>query len=198
MMFVCVLLLLLLLLFDDDNVAVGATVVWMHRHPSQWMAAMCASLENTFLRVMVPSSVDRKVIGQAVVQHVKTVIDQAIHSLHVLGTSVTVIHVMHANCLTIQSTMKSIEKITAKLELPRSSEFEQSLFDCIFDIFSRRADNKASLTGLKPSSPLPLTGEEEPATTDPQLIDYGLAEETVREVFLFYEEFYSRHASSDE
>ena len=70
-----------------------ATFVWTHRHPADCIPSVCSLFEALMHTVLEESSVDRKALGAAVLEHSRLSVERAQQSIEALGNKLSIIHV---------------------------------------------------------------------------------------------------------
>lgn len=97
----------------------NATFVWTHRHPTECIASAC-SLYETILRMgSEGDSVDKKLLGKAVLNYSKKALQKAQETIDKLGSKFKMIHVRYAD--NIKDSKRVCQSIFEKVKIMVSS-----------------------------------------------------------------------------
>lgn len=102
-----------------------STIVWTHRDPVDCVGSACSLYETLLLFVMEPSSIDKKILGQAVLEYTKVCLDKAFASIEKAAQSTKILHIRYAdNVKDPKGNCRNVCKMTG---LPFNEEYEGRL-----------------------------------------------------------------------
>lgn len=153
-------------LFDEFP---GATVVWTHRDPAEFVASGCSLYETIMEMGMEQSSIDRIKLGRAVMNYTRKCLDKAEETFQKLKSrNIKVIHIRYLDNL---KDPKSVcRNIYEKAGLTYTEKYEQNLDSYLKKSKEERQklkEKKGSIHEYKPE-------------------DYGLTKDGIREEFKEY------------
>lgn len=91
----------------------GATVVWTHRDPAECIASACSLFETIMQMGMEESSVNPILVGKAVMNYSKLILQKAEQALINLPPGIKVVHLRYKD--TIQEPKNSCKKVIAEV-----------------------------------------------------------------------------------
>lgn len=143
----------------------GSTVVWTHRDPVECIASACSLYETLLCTFLEEYSIDRIMLGKAVLEYSKIAVTRAMQDLEKFSNRVKIVHVKYSD--TINHPKDVCRDVCAKAGLFFNKNFEETLDDYLMINAKKREDLKSK----KQQSTVHLYKPD----------DYGLTSESIRE-----------------